>query len=91
MLGGIFQAGASFWQRRTGLERLLLVLTVLLLLTVLILACVLGARSPHPASSGPVYGGAPSHHAATNGKGSTSKGSSEKGEEHTVKVLFLQQ
>ncbi len=53
----VLQAGASFWQRRTGLERLLLVLLVILLLIVVILACVLGTRSAPPPAPHPVYSG----------------------------------
>lgn len=51
-----FKAGASFWQKRSLLEKLLLFLTIALLLTVIILGAIIGSRSG--ASGGGASGGA---------------------------------
>ena len=45
-----FKAGASFWQKRSILERLLLFLTIALSVVVVILGALLGSRGP----AGPV-------------------------------------
>ena len=43
-----FKAGASFWQRRTILEKLLLSISGVLAVVVIILGIVIGTQKPQP-------------------------------------------